>query len=158
MTKYDWLLLIHILGAFLLFSGSITASVLHLAATRRTRPSEVLLLLGLIRPAVVAIGVGAILTLGLGLWLADDAGYGIGEGWVIAAIVLWVVGNALGGAGGRPLGRAAELAQRLVEDGDQPSVELHRAVADRRALVLNSLSFAALIAILVLMVFKPGAG
>jgi uncharacterized membrane protein len=158
MTKYDWLLLFHVLGAFLIVAGSIVAAILQLAAVRRTRPSEVLLLLGLIRPAVVAIGIGAILTLGLGLWLADDAGYGIGDEWVVASIALWVVANALGGAGGKPLGRAAELAQRLAEDGDQPSAELHRAVADRRAFVLSYLSFAAVIAILVLMVFKPGAG
>jgi uncharacterized membrane protein len=158
MTKYDWLLLFHVLGAFLIVAGSIVAAILQLAAVRRTRPSEVLLLLGLIRPAVVAIGIGAILTLGLGLWLADDAGYGIGDEWVVAAIALWVVANALGGASGKPIGRAAELAQRLAEDGDQPSAELHRAVADRRAFVLSYLSFAAVMAILVLMVFKPGAG
>jgi uncharacterized membrane protein len=158
VTKYDWLLLFHVLGAFLIVAGSIVAAILQLAAVRRTRPSEVLLLLGLIRPAVVAIGIGAILTLGLGLWLADDAGYGIGEGWVVAAIALWVVAQALGGLGGKPLGRAAALAQRLAEDGDQPSAELHRAVADRRAFVLSYLSFAAVMAILVLMVFKPGAG
>ena len=158
MTKYDWLLLFHVLGAFLIGAGSIVAAILQLAAVRRTRPSEVLLLLGLIRPAVVAIGIGAILTLGLGLWLADDAGYGIGEGWVVAAIALWVVAQALGGLGGKPLGRAAALAQRLAEDGDQPSAELHRAVTDRRAFVLSYLSFAAVMAILVLMVFKPGAG
>jgi uncharacterized membrane protein len=158
VTKYDWLLLFHILGAFLLFTGSIVAGILQLAAARRDRPSEIGLLLNLIQPAVAAIGVGAILTLGLGLWLADDAGYGFGEGWVIAAIVLWVVANVLGVGGAKPLGEAAELAQRLAADGDRPSEELHRAVSDRRGLVLSYLSFAALVAILVLMVWKPGAG
>ena len=157
MTKYDWLLLFHIFGAFLLFSGSVVAGLLHLAAIRRERPSEIGLLLGLIRPAVLAIGVGALLTLGLGLWLVDDAGYGYGDGWVVAAIVLWVVGNALGGAGGRPLGEAGDLARRLAADGDRPSEELRRALVDRRALLLNYLSLAALVAILVLMVWKPGA-
>jgi uncharacterized membrane protein len=149
VTKYDWLLLFHILGAFLLFSGSIVAGILQFAAARRDRPSEIALVLSLIQPAIVAIGVGAIVTLGFGLWLADDAGYGIGDEWVIAAIVLWVVGNALGWAGGKPLGQA---------DGDRPSEELHRAVVDRRALALSYLSLAALVAILVLMVWKPGAG
>jgi uncharacterized membrane protein len=158
VTKYDWLLLFHILGAFLLFSGSIVAGILQFAAARRDRPSEIALVLSLIQPAIVAIGVGAIVTLGFGLWLADDAGYGIGDEWVIAAIVLWVVGNALGWAGGKPLGQAAELAQRLAADGDRPSEELHRAVVDRRALALSYLSLAALVAILVLMVWKPGAG
>jgi uncharacterized membrane protein len=158
VTKYDWLLLFHVLGAFLLFSGVIVAGILQLAASRRERPSEVALLLGLIRPAVAAVGLGAAITLGLGLWLADDAGYGIGDQWVIAAIVLWAVGNALGWAGGMPLGRAGELAQRLAAAGDAPSEELRQAVADRRALLLNTLSFTAIVAILVLMVWKPGAG
>jgi uncharacterized membrane protein len=157
VTKYDWLLLFHILGAFLIFSGSVVAGILQFAATRRERPSEIALLLGLMQPAVIAIGVGAVVTLGLGLWLADDAGYGIGDGWVIAAIVLWVVANALGSAGGKPLGQAAELAQRLAADGDRPSEQLQGAVANRRALVLSCASFAALVAILVLMVWKPGA-
>jgi uncharacterized membrane protein len=157
VTKYDWLLLFHLLGAFLFLSGSIVAGILQLAAMRRDRPSEVALLLGLTRPAVVAVGLGSLVTLALGLWLADDAGYGIGDRWVIAAIVLWVVSGALGGAGGRPMRHARELAERLAADGDRPDEQLHRAVGDRRALVLSYLSFAALVAILVLMVWKPGA-
>jgi uncharacterized membrane protein len=158
VTKYDWLVLIHILGAFVFLSGTIVAVILHLVAMRRDRPSEVALLLGLIQPTVIAIGVGSVVTLGLGIWLADDAGYGIGDEWVVAAIVLWVVSGALAGGGGKPLRHARELAERLAADGDRPSEELHHAVVDRRALLLNYASFAALIAILVLMVFKPGAG
>jgi uncharacterized membrane protein len=156
VTRYDWLLLFHVIGAFLLFSGSIVAGILHFAATRRERPSEIGLLLGLIRFAVPAVGVGALVTLGLGLWLADDAGYGFGDAWIVAAIVLWVVGNALGWAGGKPLGDAGRLATRLAAEGDAPSEELSRAVADRRALLLNYASLASVVAILVLMVWKPG--
>ncbi len=156
MTTYDWLLLFHILAAFLLLSGSVVAGILQAAAARRVRPSEVTLLLGLVQPAVIAVGIGMIGTLGLGLWLADDAGYGFGEGWVIAAIVLWVAAGALGARGGRPLREARELAERLAADGDRPSPELHRAVGDRQALLFSYLSFAAVLAILVLMVFKPG--
>jgi uncharacterized membrane protein len=35
VTKYGWLLLVHVLGAFLFLSGSIVAGVLALAAMRR---------------------------------------------------------------------------------------------------------------------------
>jgi uncharacterized membrane protein len=157
VTKYDWLLLFHVLGAFSFLSGSIVAGALHLAAMRRDRPSEVALLLGLTRPVVLLVGAGSLVTLGLGLWLAEDAGYGIGDGWVVAAIALWAVSGALGGAGGRPLRHARELAERLAADGNRPSEELQHAVGDRRALVLSYLSFGALLAILVLMVWKPGA-
>ena len=158
MTKYDWLLLIHILGAFLFLSGTIVAGILHLAAVRRDRPSEVALLLGLVRPAVVAVAVGSIVVLGFGIWLADDAGYGIGDAWVVTAIVLWVVSGALAAPAGKALRHGRQLAERLAADGDRPSEELHQAVGDRRALLLNYVSFAMLIAMLVLMVFKPGAG
>jgi len=95
MTKYDWLLLFHILGAFLFFSGAVVAGIFQLAAMRRAKPSEVAVLLGLTRPAVAAVGVGSLLTLGFGLWLAHYVGYGFGKGWVVAAIVLWAVAGAL---------------------------------------------------------------
>lgn len=157
VTKYDWLLLVHILGAFLFVGGAVVAGILQLAAMRRERPSEIALLLRLTRPAVIVVGVGSLVSLALGIWLAEYVGYGIGQAWVVASIVLWVVASALGGAGGRPLRHAREFAERLAADGDRPSPELHQAVADPRALVLSYTSFTALIAILVLMVWKPGA-
>ena len=158
MTRYDWLLLFHVLGAFLLLSGAIVAGIFQLAAMRRDRPSEIALLLGLTRPAVVIVGIGSLVTLGFGLWLAHDAGYGFGDEWVVTAIVLWAVSIALGGMGGRPLRHAREMAERLAADGDRPDEKLHDAVADPRALLFSWLSFVALVAILVLMVWKPGAG
>jgi uncharacterized membrane protein len=157
VSTYDWLLLFHIVGAFLLFSGSVVAGLLHLAAIRRERPSEIALLLGLVRPAVPLILIGALLTLALGLWLTDEAGYSYGDGWIVAALVLWLAGNVLGFAGGKPLGEAGSLAARLAADGDQPSDELNRAVTDARTLFLNYASLASVVAVLVLMVWKPGA-
>jgi uncharacterized membrane protein len=110
VTKYDWLLVVHVLAAFCLLSGSIVLGVLHGAARRRDRPSEVALLLGLTRPMVVLVGIGSIVVLVFGIWLARDAGYGIGAGWVVAAIALWAVSSALGGRAGKSLRRARELA------------------------------------------------
>jgi len=117
VTKYDWLLLVHILGAFLFLSGSIVAGVLALAAMRRVVPSEVALLLRLTRPVVVFVGVGSLVALGLGIWLAEYVGYGLGEGWVIAAIVLWALSGALAGPGrdenaARPRARRAACGGR----------------------------------------------
>jgi len=100
VTKYDWLLLFHILGAFLFVSGSIVAGVLALAAMQRDRPSEVALLLRLVRPAVIVVGIGSLVALGLGIWLAQYVGYGLGQGWVVAAIVLWAASGALAGPAG----------------------------------------------------------
>src|SRR4051812_50126653 len=55
---------------------------------QRERPSEVALLLRLVRPIVVLVGVGSIVALALGIWLAEYVGYGIGGGWGGAAGVL----------------------------------------------------------------------
>lgn len=158
MTKYDWLLLVHLLGAFAFLSGSIVAGILHAAAMRRERPSEIALLLGLTRPAVAVVAVGSLVVLVFGIWLAYDAGYGVSEGWIVAAFVLWALSGALGGPAGKSLRRARELAERLAADGNHPNEELSRAVCDRRVLVLNYASFLLVVAILMLMVFKPGAG
>jgi uncharacterized membrane protein len=156
VTKYDWLLLVHILGAFLFLSGSIVAGVLAFAAMQRERPSEVALLLRLVRPIVVLVGVGSIVALALGIWLAEYVGYGLGEGWVIAAIVLWAVSGALAaGPAGKEMRHTREFAERLAEDGDRPSDELRLAVRNPRVLVMNVAAFLLLVAILVLMVWKP---
>lgn len=160
MSGYDTLLVLHVLAAFCFVSGSVVAGLLHWLAMRRDRPSEIALLLGLVRPMVVVIGVGSIAALAFGIWLTQDDpdGIALGDGWVIAAIVLWLVAGALAGPAGKRLRHARELAERMAADGDRPSELLHDAVADRGALALNYASFAAVMAILVLMVFKPGAG
>jgi uncharacterized membrane protein len=156
VTKYDWLLLVHILGAFLFVSGSVVAGILAFSAMHRDKPSEIALLLRLVRPVVLVIGLGSLVALGMGIWLAHYVGYGIGKGWVAAAIVLWAVSAALGAPAGTMLRHTRELAEQLAEDGDRPSDELRLAVRNPRALVLNVAAFASLIAILVLMVWKPG--
>ena len=158
MTKYDWLLLGHLLAAFMFVSGAVVAGALHFLATRRPRPSEVALLLGLVRATIPIVGIGSLASLGFGIWLIHEAGYAFGDAWISAAFILWIVAMALGGPGGRRLRHARELAERLAGEGDQPSPELHRAVTDRTALLLNYASFACVVAILVLMIFKPGAG
>ena len=63
----------------------------------------------------------------------------------------------VGGAGGRPMRHTRYLAEQLAADGDQPSDELRRKVSAPVPLVLNWASGVFAIAILVLMVWKPGA-
>src|SRR3954452_3074717 len=99
MDTFQWLMVFHITGAFLLLGGGAIAAALNLSALRRDRPSEIALLFGLIRIAVVAIMIGTTLAFVSGLWLVHEAGYGYFDGWVVAAIVLLIVANAMGGAG-----------------------------------------------------------
>jgi uncharacterized membrane protein len=149
------LLFLHLLSAFVFVSGAVTAGVLQITAMRRERPSEIALLLRTIRIAVALIGVGALATLVFGLALVSNEDIGFGTGWVDAAIALWFVAMALGGAGGRTARKARHLAEKLAAEGDQPSDELRALVAHRPSLVLSYASTVVVVAILVLMVWKP---
>ena len=157
MDLYQWLLALHVTGAFLFLGGGVIAAALNLVALGRDRPSEIALLFGLIRIAVVPILLGALLTLVFGLWLVHEAGYGYGDGWVVAALVLFVLGNAMGGIGGRRDERTAQLARELAAGGDAPSAELRARVRDPLSLTLSYGSGLLLVAILALMTWKPGA-
>jgi uncharacterized membrane protein len=157
MDTYDWLLFLHVTGAFLVLGGSVIAGVFNFAALRRERPSEIALLFRLTRVAVVSIGAGMVLTLGFGLWLVHHVGYGWSEIWIVLALVLWVLSNALGGIGGKGERRVRELAERLAAEGDLPSPELTARLRDPVRLALSWSSGALLIVILGLMIWKPGA-
>jgi uncharacterized membrane protein len=149
--------MLHISGAFFLVSGSVTAGVLNVLAARAQRPSETALLLRLIRPAVIVIGVGAASTLIFGIWLWHEQGYGIGTFWIWASLVLWVVANALGGIGGKHQERIRKLAEQLAAAGDTATDELRALLRDPRANALSWLAGIATLAILVLMIWKPGS-
>ena len=157
MTEVQWLIGFHVLGAFLFVSGAAAVGALHALATRREKPSEVAYLLGLTRPAVAVVGAGGLMTLGLGAWLVDYEGWDWGDGWISAALLLWIASIALGGIGGRSARHTRYLAERLAAEGDRPSEELRRQLADPVAQALNYASFLAVVAVLALMIWKPGA-
>jgi len=159
MSTYDWLLFLHITGAFVLVGGIVVAGAFNIAAQLRQRPSEIALLLGLTRFAVIAIGIGAVTTLVFGLWLVSETpwGYGYGQAWVITAIVLWIVGNAMGGQGGNREKATRELAARLASEGDAPSAELRARLRDPLTLFLSYGSALVIVAMVAIMVWKPGA-
>jgi uncharacterized membrane protein len=158
MSLYQWLLFFHVTGAFFLIGGIVVAGILNLAAiVKDRRPSEVAALYGLIRFAVPLIGAGLLLTLVIGLWLVHNVGYGYGQTWIVVAIVLWVVGSALGSIDGKYQRQTGELAQRLAAEGDAPSPELRARLLNPLALVISYASGLAALAILGLMIWKPGA-
>jgi uncharacterized membrane protein len=157
VTEMQWLIGFHVVGAFLFVSGAVAVGALHALATRREKPSEVAFLLGLTRPAVAVVGVGALTTLGLGAWLVDYEGWDWGDGWITAALLLWIASVVLGAIGGRSARHTRALAERLAAEGDGPSDELRRALSDPVAGALNYGSFLAVVAVLALMIWKPGA-
>ncbi len=157
MDTYDWLLFLHVTGAFFVLGGTVMAGIFNVAALRRERPSEVAVLFRLARVAVIAVGVGMGLTLVFGLWLVRDIGYGWGQTWIVLALVLWVLANALGGIGGEREKRTRRLAERLAAEGDARSQELSARLRDPVWLALSWGSGIVIVAILALMIWKPGA-
>ena len=130
----DTLLFLHVLSAVFIFAGVVMYSAFVLGSPV-TRSSKLV--------AEILWGVGGTGTLVFGVWLALDLdAYGILDGWIIAALVLWVLGN---GAGAR-----ASRGVQPKDDGSPLQV-------DRRTMIAHWMRTVYLIALLAVMVWKPGA-
>jgi uncharacterized membrane protein len=158
VDRYQWLLVFHLAGAFMVLGGATMAAVFNVSALRRERPSEIVVLFRLTRFAVRSITVGMVVALAFGIWLIADVDFvKWSNTWVIVAVILWFVANALGGIGGRRDKRARQFAEELAAQDDQPSAELRARLRDPVSLAFSWGSGLAVIAILALMIWKPGS-
>jgi uncharacterized membrane protein len=158
VSTAQWLLMLHIAGAFLLVGGSVTAGVLNTLALRAERPSDAALLLRLIKRVVPLIGIGSVAALVFGLWLVFHLdGVDFFSFWIIAALVLWAAMGALGGAGGKHQERTREHAERLAAQGDASDDQLRALLHDRRGNALSWLAGLATLLLLIDMIWKPGS-
>jgi uncharacterized membrane protein len=133
------------------------AAVAHEGARRRTRPGEVAALLGLTRSGVAIVAAGGLLIVGSGFWLIEisDGAYSLGDGWIAGALGLLVLAFVLGAAGGQRPKRARRLAARAAA-GEVDTGELRALLDDPLSRALNYAAALAVIAALVIMVWKPG--
>lgn len=154
MALTNVLLFFHLLGAVSFFAGAAVVGTLQHAAIRRERPSEVHALLRLAPVGAALVGLGALLTLGFGIALAEHENFGLSPAWIQAALGLWVASMVVGGYGGRTARHARHLAEKLVAEGDAPSPDLHALLAARVPLAASYTSGLMLLAILGLMVWK----
>ena len=132
MTRYEWLLLLHLIGAFASMGSVVVFSVLVASGAQVAAPQLTFLGRRL-------WDVGGLLTLVFGVWLALDVdGYGLLDGWILTAFVLW----AIAGAAGIRLGI-------LYSEGDEPP--------SGSVVPLYAVMAFAVTALLVVMIYKPGA-
>ena len=157
MSGHDLALLVHLVGVVFLFSGMSIAGVLHTAARGQERPSQVALLLGLSRVGVLFVAAGGVFVLAGGFWLIgeSDGFYSLGDGWILAGLVLLLVAFVLGWLGGQQPKRTRLLAEQLARDVDAPNVELRELLDDPRSSTLNYAAAGAIFLAFVLMIWKP---
>ena len=139
MELYDWLLFLHVLGAFVAV-GALTALWGLILGTRGASPlfdQGTATTYG--RTAGILVGVGMMTALVFGIWLAIDLdGYELWNGWILASLVLWAIGGWAGGQAGRAF-ESDPIAGRAA------GIRFH---------TINSV---AVLLILILMIWKPGA-
>jgi uncharacterized membrane protein len=158
MNLYQWLLFLHVTGAFFLIGGVVTAGILHFNAIgKQRRPSEIATLYALVRYAVPLIYLGLLFTFAFGLWLVHEAQFGYGDGWVVTAIILWVIGSAIGSLGDKSQRETRLVAERLAAEGDAPSPDLRARVLSPLVLASTYASGLVALAVLGIMIWKPGA-
>ena len=97
------------------------------------------------------MAASSVLVLAFGLWLVHLEHIGYGTGWVDGALALFAGTAVLGMVGGqRP-----KCARKLAEGGGDPE-QTRWMLNDPIARALNYASAVLVVAIVVLMVFKPG--
>ena len=159
MSFDDWMLALHVLSAFAFVAGIILFWVLIVAVRRIDTPEATLRFGPLTRLADAAIGIGAGGTIILGIWLAFSVGdYEIWNGWIVAAIVLWVFSTALGQRAGAAYVPAVRKAMELRDAGQTgPSAELLELNRTSKGLQLQALISVVVLLIIIDMIWKPGA-
>jgi hypothetical protein len=137
MSLYETLLFFHVLGAFALVAGTTAMAPFAmgwgLVALERVGAARLAFV------GSILSGIGAVLTLVLGLWLVGNVGYSFFRFWILGALVLWAVAGYSNGQVG---GAARELTK-----GDESGKSVRTLwIADTLAALL----------LLVLMIWKPG--
>ena len=127
MSRYEWLLFLHLIGAFAALGSVVVFSALLLGGDRVAGPQLTFLGRRL-------WDVGGLLTLVFGIWLALDD-YSLGDTWILSALVLWAI--------------AAATGVRIGMVFDNGTTE--------RVRPLYAVMTLSVLALLFVMIFKPGA-
>jgi uncharacterized membrane protein len=131
---YDTLIFLHVLTAFFLGAAVVMFSSFVLGGPL-DRPNKLV--------AEILWGVGSVGTLVFGIWLAlNRPEYEIWDGWIIAALVLWVLANGAG----------ARASRDLKPTGDGSAITI-----DRRVAFAHWMRVLWVVLLLLVMVWKPGA-
>jgi hypothetical protein len=159
VSWYDFILFVHVLGAFAVMGATAWFWAMTITSMRASRATAVLALGRLVTPATAVVGFGTVVTLVFGIWLTLYVdGYELWDLWILASIVLWAVASETGRRGGKYHEQAMlPLVEAVLAGRDEITPAWRLLPPNRTAITLDLVSTAAVLAILVLMIFKPGA-
>jgi uncharacterized membrane protein len=155
----EWLLALHVLSAFAYVAGVVLFWMLIVAVRKIDTPEATIRMEPIVKVGNAAVGIGAVGTILLGIWLAFALdGYAIWDGWIIAALVLWAVAGAVGQRTGAVYMRGMTKAKELDAQGQRgANAELLALNRTSSGVLLHALTSVVVLLILLDMIFKPGA-
>jgi hypothetical protein len=155
----DWALALHVLSAFAYVGGMVLFWVLIVAVRKVATPQETIRMEPIVKVGGAAIGLGAVGTIVIGIWLAFRLdSYAIWDAWIILALVLWAVAGGLGQRTGAAYMQGMIKAKELDAAGEAgPNEELLALNRTQAGVVLHALASLAVLLLLLDMIFKPWA-
>jgi hypothetical protein len=159
VTFEDWIFALHLLSAATLVGSLVMSWIVVVSMRTADTPTATANLhrVGLV--ATVATVLGLIGVIAFGIWLAilRDA-FQVWDGWVIAAIVLWAIAAVALWRSFVEYAKPVEKARALVAAGETaPSAELTASNRAPTGLLFRVLASAAIVLIVIDMIWKPGA-
>lgn len=159
MSFEDWIFALHLLSAATLVGSLVMSWILVVALRSADTPESTLSLNRVAMVGTAATAAGLVGAIAFGIWLAilRDA-FQLWDGWVIAAIILWVIATVALLRSfveyAKPVARARTLA---AAGQTEPSAELTALNRTPTGLLLRALASAAIVLIVIDMIWKPGA-
>jgi uncharacterized membrane protein len=155
----SWLLALHVLSAFSYIAGIVLFWALIVAVRSTDTPEGTIRMEPIVKVGNAAVGIGAVGTIVLGIWLAFKLdSYAIWDFWIIAAIVLWAISGALGQRTGAAYMQGMNKAKELDSAGQAGSnAELLALNRTSNGVLLHSFVSAAALLLVLDMIFKPWA-
>ena len=159
MSFQDWIFSFHLLFAAMLVGGLVMSWIIVVALYSVDTARETLSLNRVAIVGVVAIVLGLLGTIVIGIWVAIlRPEFHPWDGWVIGAIVLWALATVAVLRSFVEYAKPVGKARALVASGETgPDAELSALNKTSTGLLLRALASAAVVLIVIDMIWKPGA-
>lgn len=159
MTFEDWIFSFHLLFAATLVGSLVMSWIVVVSMRTADTPDATLNLhrVGMVATGATIVGLGGVIV--MGIWLAIlRVDFHPWDGWVIGAIVLWCIATVALLRSFGEYAKPVEKARALATSGQKAaSAELTALNRTSTGLMLRVLGSAAILVIVVDMIWKPGA-